>query len=273
MSSTHENIVDEAVDENIDSKNRMAENNGAVDAEALLTWNPALEQYLVDTAEKCMGYAWIHKQAETMYSRRTIFIDLPTIIIGAVNGFISVGSNQIFQGDTYAPVYIGMVSLFVSLLNTISSYFSWGRRAEAHKLASNAYSRLCRMISVEMHTKPRSERMAPHKLLENVQSTYNSLCENSPLVPPPIVELFNKKFSGIQDFSLPEETNGLHAVTVYVGEDPAHKKYDGLSSLSNLATPLQSRMVELELTRMKKSTPRNDVPGPTPGAEAEYHEK
>lgn len=193
--------------------------------EAILTWNSSLEQYLVDTAEKCMGYAWIHKQAETMYSRRTIFIDLPTIVIGAVNGFISVGSNQIFQNDSYAPVYIGMVSLFVSLLNTISSYFSWGRRAEAHKLASNAFSRLSRTISVEMNTKPRSERMQPHKLLEYVQGNYNSLCENSPLVPPPIVNSFNKKFSNIEDFSLPEETSGLHPITVYVGEDPSEKKY------------------------------------------------
>ncbi len=268
-------------EEKTENKIRMAENNTGVDAEALLTWNPTLEQYLVDTAEKCMGYAWIHKQAETMYSRRTIFIDLPTIIIGAVNGFISVGSNQIFQGDSYAPVYIGMVSLFVSLLNTISSYFSWGRRAEAHKLASNAYSRLCRMISVEMHTKPRSERMAPHKLLENVQSTYNSLCENSPLVPPPIVELFNKRFGGIQDFSLPEETNGLHAVTVYAGEDPATRRSDSHSVISELTTPLKAKMVELELPGMKNVSsfipprlqPRNDVPGPTPGTESALNDK
>jgi hypothetical protein len=290
MSSTQEEIgastgTEEVEEKKTENKSRMAENNAGVDAEALLTWNPALEQYLVDTAEKCMGYAWIHKQAETMYSKRTIFIDLPTIIIGAVNGFISVGSNQIFQNDSYAPVYIGMVSLFVSLLNTISSYFSWGRRAEAHKIASNSYSRLCRMISVEMHTKPRSERMMPHKLLEYVQSNYNSLCENSPLVPPPIVNLFNKRFSGIQDFSLPEETNGLHAITVYIGDDPATaKRYSGLAA--DLASPLTANRVEIELPGMKKThsfltvrsvkdgkEERNDVPGRTPGSEDIHAEK
>jgi hypothetical protein len=256
----------------------------SVHEDGILTWNPSLEQYLVDTAEKCMGYAWIHKQAETMYSRRTIFLDIPTIVIGAVNGFISVGSKQIFKDNEFAPVYIGMISLFVSLLNTISSYFSWGRRAEAHKLASNSYSRLCRMISVEMNTKPRSERMPPHKLLETVQGNYNSLCENSPLVPPPIVNLFNKRFSGIQDFSLPEETNGLHAITVYVGDDPAAKRYSGLAA--ELASPLTARSVEIELPGMKKTQSfltvrsvkegkeeRNDVPGRTPGSEDIHAEK
>lgn len=228
----------------------------------------------MDTAEKCMGYAWIHKQAETMYSRRTIFIDLPTIIIGAVNGFISVGSKQIFQEDAYAPVYIGMVSLFVSLLNTISSYFSWGRRAESHKLASNSYSRLSRMIYVEMNTKPRTERMQPHKLLEYVQGNYNSLCENSPLIPQPIVKLFTGQFSGLKDFSLPEETNGLHSISVYRDiqtpmSTPRLSKNLGYvpPALDQLSTSIKEkapttveiispRNVEIEMSPVK------DVPGP-----------
>lgn len=260
----------------------------SVHEEGILTWNPSLEQYLVDTAEKCMGYAWIHKQAETMYSRRTIFLDIPTIVIGAVNGFISVGSKQIFKDNEFAPVYIGMISLFVSLLNTISSYFSWGRRAEAHKLASNSYSRLCRMISVEMNTKPRSERMPPHKLLESVQGNYNSLCENSPLVPPPIVDQFNYKFGTLKDFSLPEETNGLHAVTVYNGSDPADQKTQPLMSsiMDKIGNDLVSSKAGLEnaISGIVKSAaekreageaqkkevslemvPLIDVPPPTPG--------
>jgi len=185
-----------------------------------LTWNKTLEQFLADIGEKCIGYAWIHKKAEAMFSHRTTFLDLPTIIIGAVNGFLSVGSRQIFAGDDNASIYIGMISLFVSLLSTISSYFSWGRRAEAHKLASNAYARLSRMINIELHTKPRNERMAPHKLLDTVKSQYDSLCENSPLVPPPIVDLFNKRFGNVKDLSLPEETNGLYPIYVYSEKEP-----------------------------------------------------
>lgn len=181
----------------------------------ILTWNDALEQYLVDISEKCQGYAWCHKKSETMYSHRTIFLDLPQIIIGSINGFLSVGSKQIFDNDSYAPIYIGMVSLFVSLLNTINSYFSWNRRAEQHKLASNAYSKLYRMIHVEMSTKPRGERMPPHKLLDYITTQYNQLAESSPLLPPGIIKLFNERFGQLKDFSHPEECNGLNAVYPY----------------------------------------------------------
>jgi hypothetical protein len=177
-----------------------------------LTWNKSLEEYFCNTSEQCMGYAWLHKRCEEMYSHRTIFIDLPTIIIGAVNGFVSVGSKQIFGEDAYAPVYIGGVSLFVSILSTVNSYFGWSRKAEAHKIACNSYSKLYRFIAVEMNTKPRTERMNPKKFLEYVRTTFDQLGESSPLIAPTIVNSFIHKFGTLKDFSLPEETNGLHAV-------------------------------------------------------------
>jgi hypothetical protein len=180
-----------------------------------LTWNPVLETYLCDTAERCQSYSWAHKKAEGMYSYRTIFLDLPTIVIGAVNGFISVGSKQIFGPDENASLYIGLVSLFVSILSTINSYFSWGRRAEAHKMASNSYMKLCRFISVELNTKPRTERMTAKKILDFVKTTYDQLGETSPLVPPAISETFNKQFKNVPDFSRPEEFGELHAVHAY----------------------------------------------------------
>ena len=144
------------------------------------------------------------------------------------------------------------------------------------------------MISVEMNTKPRSERMPPHKLLESVQGNYNSLCENSPLVPPPIVDQFNYKFGTLKDFSLPEETNGLHAVTVYNGSDPADQKTHPLMSsiMDKIGNDLVSSKAGLEnaISGIVKSAaekreageaqkkevslemvPLIDVPPPTPG--------
>jgi hypothetical protein len=153
-----------------------------------------------------------------MYSGRTIYIDLPCIVIGAVNGLISVGSKQIFPGDDYAPVYIGVISLFVSLLNTINSYFSWSRRAEGHKISSLNYAKLYRFISIEMAL-PRVERMAAGDLLKFIKSEYDRLSEISPLIPPPIVDSFRAKFQKLEGVSFPEECNGLHSIKVFVPTD------------------------------------------------------
>jgi hypothetical protein len=177
-------------------------------------WTPVLENYFASTAEKSHCLSWLHKRAEAMFSHRTTYLDLPTIIIGAVNGFLSVGSKQIFPGDEFASVYIGVVALFVSLLNTINSYFSWSRRAEGHRISALQYSKLYRFLSIEMSL-PRHQRMSPAELLKYTKEAYDRLSEISPLVPRTIIEEFQKKFSNDKEISKPEETNGLEHVVVF----------------------------------------------------------
>jgi hypothetical protein len=179
-----------------------------------IEWNPNLEVYFKETGEKAIGLSWIHKKSEEYYSNRTIFLDLPTIIIGAVNGFISVGATKVFPGDDYASVYIGVVALFVSLLNTINSYFGWGRRAEAHKISSLSYAKLYRFLKIEMSL-PRNERMKPSDLLKYVRTEYDRLAEISPLLPPQIIQQYNTKFGKHQEIKAPEETNGLDSIVIY----------------------------------------------------------
>lgn len=185
-----------------------------VDERRLISWNTTLERYFIETGEKACGYSWLHKRAEEKYSGATIYIDLPCIIIGAINGLISVGSKQIFPGDDYASIYIGVISLFVSLLNTINSYFSWSRRAEGHKISSLNYAKLHRFISIELAL-PRNERMSAPDLLKYVKSEYDRLSEISPLIPPGIIGLFKYHFSKVSNISIPEDCNGLHSVRLF----------------------------------------------------------
>jgi hypothetical protein len=179
-----------------------------------ITWNMTLERYFKEVGEKANCLSWCHKRAEEHFSAKTVIIDLPCIIIGSVNGFISVGAKQIFPGDEMASLYIGVVALFVSLLNTISSYFSWGRRAEAHKMSSLNYAKLYRFLSVELSL-PREERMACPDLLKYTKSEYDRLSEISPLLPPSVIDTFKSRFNKLSGISFPEEANGLHAVSIY----------------------------------------------------------
>ena len=109
---------------------------------------------------------------------------------------------------------LGLISIFVGILNTVGTYFSWSRRAEAHRISNIQYSRLYRHISVEMAL-PREERTKPSELLQFIRTEYDRLNELSPLIPPSIIKLFNTKFSQEKEISQPEETNGLEKITVY----------------------------------------------------------
>lgn len=183
----------------------------------VIHWNHRLEEYFAHTGEKAHCLSWIHRKAEEMYSSKTVWIDLPVIILGTLNGAVSVGSDSLFGGSQYASIGVGVVALITAILSTIGSYFAWARRSEGHRIAGLNYAKLYRFLSVEMSL-PRDERMTPTDLLKYVKTEYDRLSEISPLIPPSIIKLFRDKFDNNEkyaDISRPEDTNGLHAIVVY----------------------------------------------------------
>jgi len=209
-----------------------------------IVYNERLEHYFSATAEKAQCLAWIHKRAEEIYSFRRIFIDLPVIVLSSVVGFFSIGSQSLFKGDEgTASLVLGLVSLFVSILNTTGSYFQWAKRAEGHRISSINWAHLYRFLSVQLSL-PRLQRMSASDLLKHTKDAYDRLVEISPPLPPLAIRLFQSKFVDVEkysDISKPEETNGLEAVRIYV---------DGLSRKSSLSirTPIATREPLTDLT-------------------------
>lgn len=181
-----------------------------------VSWHTTLEDYFAATGERAQCLAWCHKRAEELYSHRRTFIDLPVIVLSGVTGFCSVGSQNIFgeNNQQLSSIVLGGASLAVSILNTVGSYFAWAKRAEGHRISSIQYSRLYRMLMVEMNL-PRQERRTPAALLKDVKDQYDRLQEISPLLPPEIVNVFKKRFDSQTDISKPEETNGLENISIY----------------------------------------------------------
>lgn len=115
---------------------------------------------------------------------------------------------------------LGGVSLFVSILNTMGSYFGWARLSEAHRISAIHYSKLYRFISVEMSL-PREERTPPAEFLKYCKEQYDRLSEISPLLPELVIKEFKEKFSkeSLQNISVPEQMNGLEAISIYGEHD------------------------------------------------------
>ena len=186
-----------------------------------ITWTRKLEHYFSSTGERANCMSWSHAQAEKIFSFRTTLIDLPVIVLSSVTGFLSVGSATLFQGaGSSASSALGAVSLFVAVLNTLGTYFSWSKRAEAHRIASIHFAKLYRFISVEMSL-PREERTTPSEFLKYTKEQYDHLNEMSPALPEEVVKSFHRMFNDedLKDISVPEQMNGLEAIHVYDDSD------------------------------------------------------
>lgn len=187
---------------------------GGSDNAVSIHWTVKLEEYFASTGEKAHCLSWVHKQAETMYSNRRTFIDLPVIVGSGVIAFLNAGSSSMFDDPRVSSVALGVGSLLVGVLNTLGSYFGWAKRAEGHRISSIHYSKLYRFITVELSL-PREERLKPHDFLKYVKDQYDRLQEISPIVPHEIIKEFQKKFSHETEISKPEEANGLEKITIY----------------------------------------------------------
>lgn len=179
-------------------------------------WSSPLEELVASEGEKCRGLAWINQRAETYYAHRANAIAIPVIILSTLAGTASVGSSTLFQGDTQiSSVVIGLVSIGVGILNTISSYFSWSRKAEAHRIAYLQYSKLFSVIRVECSL-PRPERQSPEQLLKQIRDGMERLAETTPSAPPSILDDFNRHFKDEdKTISRPVETNGLQKIVIF----------------------------------------------------------
>jgi len=182
-------------------------------------WSSQFENLIASEAERARGLAWIHMRAEQKFSFKNNIIAIPVIVLSTLAGTASVGSSSLFPDDTkLGSILIGLVSIGVGILNTISSYFSFSRKAESHRIAYLAYSKLFSEIAVELSL-PRHERLQPDKILADLRTSMSRLAETTPTPPQDILDLFNKKFKDEdKTISRPFETNGLHKIKIYSEE-------------------------------------------------------
>jgi hypothetical protein len=184
------------------------------DEQPEVSWSDALELYFAQTAEKSECLSVIHRHAESIFTRRKIVLELPCIVLSAVVGFCSVGSTYMFAGNQMlSSITLGVGSLFVSTLQTVSSYFAWSKRAEGHRISAIQYAKQHRFLVVELSL-PRPERINANTLLKLVRSDYDRLAEVSPPLPKESTDYFESRYKKYR-ISKPPEVNGLENVKIY----------------------------------------------------------
>ena len=178
-------------------------------------WSSALELLVAQEGERCRGYAYINQKAESYYALRANWMAIPVIILSTLAGTASVGSSSLFDGETkIASVAIGLVNILCGILQTISSYYSFARKSESHRIAYLQYSKLFSIVRVEMSL-PRNERQEAEVLLKQIRDGMERLAETTPSPPQVILDEFNQHFKD-EDKSIarPTETNGLAKITI-----------------------------------------------------------
>lgn len=179
-------------------------------------WNEPIELLVKSIGEKALSLSWLHNRSEKRYSYLNNYLAIPSIILSTV--VATVGS--IFAGNDTASYASSFVSIIVSILSTLNSYFLFAKRAEAHRITAISYSKLYLQISIELSL-PRNKRQSVKIFLKNVSEQVQRLNEIAPNVPDTVILLYNKKFSKLYpNVARPHITNGLEELKINVDAEP-----------------------------------------------------
>lgn len=181
---------------------------------ATIEWSSQLEKVVADEGEKCLSYGWLHDKSAKKYNKLDTCINIPVIVLSTITGSASIGSQSLFSGSSIAPVVIGLISLFVGVLNTLGSYFVWAKRSENHRLSAIAYNKHHNFIRIELSL-PRDQRLRPEELLKIIKEGLDRLNETAPEIPNDIIKQYKLLFGGLTDISKPTICNGLHNIEIY----------------------------------------------------------
>lgn len=178
-------------------------------------WNQQLEEILSQEGERALCYSWLHNKSQAIVSKYDTNIALPVIVLSTIAGTGSIASQSLFGQSQTASIIIGVISLSVGVMNTVSNYFGFAKRSEAHKISAMTYAKIHKFIVIELSL-PRKERMKAKDMLKIIREQLERLAEISPQISEQIITLFNDKFHDQKNVSKPEITNGLDPIRVYV---------------------------------------------------------
>ncbi len=172
-----------------------------------IEWNPGLEEVLRKEGEEGANFFWLHNRASVLATWNNDVINIPSIILQTVTGFLSA------TGGLVPPLVLGSISVFTGVLSTLLSYYKFSARGEAHRMCAQLYLKIYKKIEIELSL-PQEQRMAPEKLLEEIREKMARVGEVAPDIPEAVLREYKIKFKD-GETKKPIIANGIDKIVVF----------------------------------------------------------
>lgn len=164
-------------------------------------WYKAQENILRVWGEAAACYRFMNYRAFLMYKKSSMRFTLPVIILSTITGTANFAQEQFPESiRPMVPSIIGGMNLIAGLIATIMQFLKINELMESHRVASQSYGKLSRTIRLELAL-PLSERsMDGRDMVDLMRAEYDRLIEQSPPIPTPILDEFEKEFKNSKIF-------------------------------------------------------------------------
>lgn len=189
-------------------------------------WTKEQERLMSEWSDIAMCYRWLHDQSEKTFHKKTMWINLPVIILSTLGGTANFGISSVFEDDAskkYASFAIGGISLLAGLMTTIGNYLRYPQMEEAHRVASVSWGKLQRLVAIELALHP-NDRIDSLDFLKICRAELDRLIEQSPPIPSEAIYKFEERFGHIRDLKKPDICGALEHTMVYESSEERLKQ-------------------------------------------------
>lgn len=229
-------------------------------------WSKEQERLMAEWSDIASCYRWLHNQSEKIFHIKTLWINLPVIVLSTLCGTANFGIQSLFEGDENAKKYasfgIGGISLIAGLLTTVGNYLRYAQLEESHRVAAIAWGKFQRLIAVELALKP-DDRIDSLDFLKICRADLDRLIEQSPPIPTEAIVLFENKIGIIKDLKKPDICGGIEHTRVFESSETRLKQAAveaalmlrrKKQTLSELVTPEIERRIAVQIqTRLNEA--------------------
>ena len=164
-------------------------------------WSPENEMIMVEWCDQAQCYKWLNSRSHSKYAFQNAWFTIPAITLSTISGTASFAQASLpLEYQSYAPMVIGTVNIFIGILTTIQQYLKIAELNEAHRVAAIAWDKFARNIRIELAKDP-SERMDAGHFLKLSRQEFDRLMETSPAIPDGIVSKFKATFELKPEYS------------------------------------------------------------------------
>jgi hypothetical protein len=161
-----------------------------------IDYNSEFEQLLKENGEHSQVYSILHQMSYIKYKHRFDMLNIPSIILTAVIGFITgIGINYPYTG-----IILGASSVFVSIMKSITSYMKLNERSENHRICSLQFAQISNEIKIELSLR-RKQRQPAKILLDVIKVKFKNLMEVAQLIDNDIIQQFRDKYLMDKDYN------------------------------------------------------------------------
>lgn len=190
-------------------------------------WSKEQERLMADWSDIASCYRWLHDKSEKIFHNKTLWVNLPVIILSTLGGTANFGIQSLFENDENAKKYasfgIGGISLLAGMLTTVGNYLRYAQLEESHRVASIAWGKFQRLIAVELALNP-NDRMDSLDFLKICRAELDRLIEQSPPIPKEAISMFEDRFGSIKDLKKPDICGAIEHTHVFESSESRLKQ-------------------------------------------------